>query len=307
VGVVTARPAVVVIGSVNVDLVLRVACLPAPGETVTGGSFARHGGGKGANAAVAAARSGAAVSIVAAVGDDELGRWQLAELSREGIDIAGVTRLEGVPTGVALIVVDESGENQIAVASGANAMLDAELVGRALRSLDPAPGAVCVLGFEVADAALDAAGRWASERAIRVIVDPAPARPISAALLAAHPILTPSASEAIALTGEGGVDRAAAVLRERSGAPVLVTLGSGGVLFLDDHGARTIPAPKVDVVDTTGAGDAFVGALAAALARGDELEEATRWAIAAASLSTMVAGARSTPSADAITGLLVEP
>ena len=123
---------VVVVGSVNADLVVSVARLPAPGETVAGGSFARHGGGKSANQAVAAARLGAAVELVAAVGDDDLGADALAELEREGVGVAGVARLPRTPTGVAAIVVDAAGENQIAVASGANAQLDAGAMRRAV-------------------------------------------------------------------------------------------------------------------------------------------------------------------------------
>src|SRR5439155_22582185 len=192
----SSRPAVIVVGSVNADLVIRVGHLPASGETVTGGSFARHGGGKGANAAVAAARSGAVVSLVAAAGDDDLGEWQLAGLAGEGIDLSTVARIEGASTGVALIVVDEMGENLIAVASGANALLDGPMVDQALRSLEPATGAVCVLGFEVPEEALVAAAGWALEHRVRVIVDPAPARAIPPAVFAARPIFTPNAAEA---------------------------------------------------------------------------------------------------------------
>ena len=299
----SSRPAVIVVGSVNADLVVRVGHLPASGETVTGGSFARHGGGKGANAAVAAARSGAVVSLVAAAGDDDLGEWQLAGLAGEGIDLSTVARIEGASTGVALIVVDEMGENLIAVASGANALLDGPMVDQALRSLEPATGAVCVLGFEVPDEALVAAAGWALEHRVRVIIDPAPARAIPAAVLAARPIFTPNAAEASALTGEGSPERAAPVLRERSGAPVLVTLGARGVLLLDERGARMIPAPRTNAVDTTGAGDVFAGAVAAALSRGDDLEPAVRWAVVAAALSATQAGARSAPSARTIAEL----
>ena len=135
---------VYVVGSVNVDLVVRAASLPAPGETVTGGTFERHGGGKSANQAVAAARQGAAVRMIGAVGDDDLGEEAIAQLAAEGIDVAGVQRLASAPTGVALIAVDAAGENQIAVASGANAELSAEAVERALDRA--APGGVALLG-----------------------------------------------------------------------------------------------------------------------------------------------------------------
>ena len=298
------RPSVIVVGSINVDFVVRVVRLPRPGETVSGGSYERHGGGKGANAAVAAARSGARVRLVAAVGDDELGEWQLAKLSAERIDTTGVTPMAGAHTGVALITVDADGENQIAVASGANALLDARAVERALESVEPAVGAVCLLGFEVPDAALLPAAEWAGEHRVRVIVNPAPARSISAALLASHPILTPNESEALGLTGEGNVERAGRSLHERSGAAVLVTRGADGVLLVDDEGAWTLPGPQVTPVDTTGAGDVFNGALSAALSRGDRFRQAVRWAMAAAAVSTTGSGARSAPSADEVLAFL---
>ncbi len=298
------RPSVIVVGSINVDFVVRVARLPGAGETVTGGSFERHGGGKGANAAVAAARSGAAVLLVAAVGGDDLGDWQVAELAAEGIDTTGVTRIGEAQTGVALITVDAGGENQIAVASGANVGLDARAVARALESVEPEPSAVCLLGFEIVDEALAAAGHWAREHRLRVIVNPAPARSIPAALLGLHAILTPNGSEALALTGESDAERAGLSLHERSGAAVLVTRGVDGVLLVDEEGVRRLSAPRVTAVDTTGAGDVFNGALAAALSRGDDLAVAVRWATAAAALSTTVVGARSAPSREAVERLL---
>jgi len=299
-----AGPGVIVVGSINVDFVVRVAHLPRPGETVTGGLLERHGGGKGANAAVAAARSGARVRLVAAVGDDELGEWQLAKLTADGMDTTGVTRIAGAHTGVALITVDAGGENQIAVASGANDRLDAPAVERALESVEPAPGAVCLLGFEVADDALAAAGRWAVDHRIRVILNPAPARPIPAALLGLHPILTPNEREAMTLTGETNVEHAGRSLRERSGAAVLVTRGADGVLLVDEAAVRPLPAPHVVAVDTTGAGDVFNGALAAALSRGDHFRQAVRWAMAAAAVGTTGSGARSAPSADEVLAFL---
>ena len=165
----------VVVGSVNLDLVVRVRTLPAPGETVSGGTFERHGGGKSANQAVAAARLGASVALVGAVGADELGAEAVARLEREGVDCSGIERLDDAPTGVALIVVDEAGENQIAVASGANARLDAAIVERGV------PAAVVVLlGLEVPDEAVLAGARAAGGR---LVLNPAPARPLPDELL----------------------------------------------------------------------------------------------------------------------------
>jgi ribokinase len=285
-------PRVVVVGSVNADLVVSTATLPGPGETVAGGTFARHGGGKGANQAVAAARLGAAVTLVAAVGDDDLGAAALEELAAEGIDVAAVAREAGMATGVALIVVDRAGENTVTVASGANEALDGERVAAALAgSLDGARGVV-LLGHEVEEAAVLAGARAARGAGWIVVLNPAPARPIGDELAALAPLLTPNATEAAALTGEADPEAAAATLAARTGAPVLVTLGADGALLHEDGRAERIPAPRVDVVDTTGAGDTLNGALAVELARGVPLRDAARAAVAAAALSTRAAGAR---------------
>ncbi len=288
---------VVVVGSVNVDLVVSVGQLPRAGETVAGGTFARHGGGKGANQAVAAARLGARVAIVGTVGADEMGDEALGELASEGIDVDHVARLDGVPTGVAAIVVDESGENQIAVASGANAELDAAAVERELAALladdagsDAFPGGVVLLSNEVPEAAVAAGLGAAAAAGWLAVLNPAPARASEGAL--GGVVLTPNADEARELAGEDDVEAAARVLAARTAAPVLVTLGADGALLLDGGDAQRLPAPPVSVVDTTGAGDTVNGALAAELAAGRPLAEAVRFALAAAALSTTAAGAR---------------
>jgi ribokinase len=283
---------VVVVGSVNADLVVSVDRLPRAGETVSGGTFARHGGGKGANQAVAAARAGARVAMVGAVGADDLGDDALRALGDEGIDVSAVARLEGVATGVAAIVVDERGENQIAVASGANATLGGDEVAAALARLlaaGDAPGVV-LLGHEVPEAAVVAALRAARDAGWVAVLNPAPARALVGDL--AGVILTPNADEARALAGEDDPEAAARVLAGRTGAAVLVTLGADGALLLDGDRVERLPAPAVDVVDTTGAGDAVNGALAAELAAGRPLREAARFALTAAALSTRTAGAR---------------
>jgi ribokinase len=282
---------VVVVGSVNADLVVSVGRLPQPGETVTGGTFARHGGGKGANQAVAAARMGARVALVAAVGADDLGDEALRELAAEGVDVSAVARLDGVPTGVAAIVVDEGGENQIAVASGANAELDGDVVEAALGRLTAAhPPGVVLLGHEVPDTAVAGGIRAARAAGRLAVLNPAPARPLPADVEGV--ILTPNADEARALAGERDVGEAARALAARTGAPVLVTLGAEGAVLLDEGRSGRLPAPAVGVVDTTGAGDAVNGALAAELAAGQPIAAAARFAIAAAALSTRAAGAR---------------
>jgi ribokinase len=281
--------AVVVVGSVNADLVVSVARLPRAGETVAGGTFARHGGGKGANQAVAATRAGARVALVGAVGADDFGEEALQELETEGVDVSEVARLDGVPTGVAAIVVDAAGENQIAVALGANAVLDAHAVSRSLARLLATPPGVVLLGHEVSEEVVRT-GIMAARAGWLPVLNPAPARPLPDGLDGVT--LTPNADEARELTGEQDIDAAAHALAARTGAPVLVTLGADGALLLHEGVVERLPAPRVDVVDTTGAGDALTGALAAELAAGRPLRDAARFALTAAALSTRAPGAR---------------
>jgi ribokinase len=285
---------VLVVGSINVDLVVATAMLPGRGETVVGGSFAQHQGGKGANQAVAAARMGAAVTFVGAVGDDEFGRASLNDLKGEGIDVTRVAVLNGDSTGIALIVVDLHGQNQIAVASGANGKLTGAFVERALAGgaqLPAGPGAY-LANLEIRDDAVVAGARYARERGMTVIVNPAPARALNSELIALQPILIPNEVEVEAMTGERDPTEAGRLLAGRTGAPVIVTLGQRGVVIISKEGVRQIPPPYVEVVDTTGAGDAFAGALAAELASGADLFDAARVAVRAASLSTTTRGAR---------------
>ena len=173
---------VIVVGSANVDLTVRAARLPAAGETITGGIFSRQNGGKGANQAVAAARYGAATRFIGAVGDDPLADEVVDGLRAAGVATGGVARLPGTATGVALIVVDAQGENQIAVASGANGLLSGALVAQALGSVEPTPGSVCLVGFEIGDEAVMAAATWARGHDLFLVVNPAPARPLPTGL-----------------------------------------------------------------------------------------------------------------------------
>ena len=279
------RPRVIVVGSINTDLVVVGERLPAPGETVSGARFSQHGGGKGANAAVAAARLGAAVTMVGAVGGAAVGDEARELLRREGGATRGVERSDA-PTGVALIAVDAAGENQIAVASGANADVDAAAVERALRAAGPG---VVLTNHEIPLAARVAAARTADGP---VVLNPAPASEIPDELYALGPIVTPNAGEAAELTGEQDPEAAARALAARTGAPVLVTLGAQGALVLEGDRLERVAAPAVASVDTTGAGDALNGALAVALAEGRELHAAAAFAVAAAALSTRAEGAR---------------
>jgi ribokinase len=295
--------AVVVVGSVNVDLVAVMPTLPGPGETVIGPGVERHGGGKGANAAVAAARLGAGVALVAAVGDDAFGAEALADLERDGVDVSAVAVLPGAPTGAALIVVDRAGENQIAVGAGANFALSAAHVERALDGLLDGCGCV-VVGTEIPDACVAAAVTAAAAAGVRCVLNPAPARPALLEVTGAAPLLTPNAGEARLLAEAAGADlpepgdrrasaRAGAALAALTGAPVVVTLGAAGALLVRP-GAEPVAVPprRADVVDTTGAGDTFNGALAVRLAASADLEDAVRYAVAAAALSVTRAGAR---------------
>ncbi len=297
--------AVVVAGSINVDLIVGVSRLPGAGETVLGNGFVQQNGGKSANQAVAASKVGAAVSMLGAVGDDDLGRSALAGLEEAGVDVSSCRIVAGEHTGLALIVVDGRGENQIAVAPGANARLDAAIVEAEVAQLRCAPGAVCLLGFEVGDDAVLATARWASAAGLRIILNPAPARPILDELYALAPILTPNETEAEMLTGESDPTAAARVLSDRSGAPVVVTLGAEGALLWLTGQAEHLPATPVDPIDTTGAGDALNGILAAELAAGATLREALRWAMAGAALKTTKAGAQAgLPDREAISARL---
>jgi len=284
---------VVVVGSVNVDMVVHASTLPSPGSTITGGMYERYGGGKGANQAVAAARLGARVALIAAVGDDDTGREAVEELTQEGVDVSRVLQLDDVATGVALIVVDRNGENQIAVASGANEHLDGTMVKGALSGITLRDGGVCLIGFEVGDLAIEAAATWASSHGHAVVLDPAPARPLSPVLAASKPVTTPNEGELLELTGETEVAVAATSFSQLTRNSVVVTLGSDGVLLLDDGVLSTVPPYQVSAVDTTGAGDAFTGALAVGLAEGSSIAPAVGLAQAVAALSVRSEGARS--------------
>jgi len=283
---------VVVAGSINVDLIVGVPRLPGAGETVHGDRFVQQNGGKSANQAVAASKVGASVMMLGAVGSDDLGRSALAGLREAGVDVSSCRVVEGEYTGLALIIVDAAAENQIAVAPGANARLDAAMIEAEVAELEPTPETVCLLGFEVHDDAVLAAARWASSKGLRIILNPAPARPVLDELYALGPILTPNETEAEMLTGEPDPAIAARILSGRSGAPVIVTLGADGALLWADGAAERLPALRVEPVDTTGAGDALNGILAAELVGGAGLREALRWAMVGAALKTTKAGAQ---------------
>ena len=302
-------PRVLVVGAVNVDLVVHTDRLPGPGETVVGPGVARHGGGKGANAAVAAARAGAEVRYCGAVGADDTGTGALADLRAEGIDVTDVAVLEDVATGTALIVVDGRGENQIAVGAGANAAVEPAAVRAAVAR--SAEWAGCVLvSTEIPPEAVAAAVETTVAHGLACVLNPAPVAAGLVDLLRLGPVVTPNRSELrdlYALVEEGtagSVAEMATAVAALTGASVVVTLGGDGVLIVDpERGVTSLPAPPADVRDTTGAGDTFNGVLAAALAAGAAVPEAVARGVAAASLSVGTVGARAgMPRAAAIDG-----
>jgi len=291
---------IVVFGSINLDLVARVPRFAQPGETLAAESFAVHPGGKGANQALAAARAGASVALVGAVGDDAFAAPALALLRAGGVDVARVRAVAGA-TGIALIDVTAAGENAIRIVAGANADVDAAAV-------DPAwltPATTVVLQQEIPASANLALATRAQAADARIVLNAAPARDVDAALLDAIDILVVNEPEMRAVAAAMRLPAAPeafapAFVRQRGGAAV-ITLGARGVVAADAKGTYALPAPSVTVVDTTGAGDAFVGALAAALDRALGLQAALARGVAAGSLACRHAGAQpALPCADEI-------
>lgn len=285
---------VVVVGSCMTDLITTVPRLPRLGETLVGTSFAIGFGGKGANQAVQAARLGGRVAMVARVGDDDFGRATLDNFVRQGVDARHVEAVAGVPSGVAPIAVQPDGHNTVLIVPGANDTLSAEAVAAALEDLGPARVVLCQL--EVPDDAVAAAFRWAAAHGARTILNPAPARAVPDEILTAADVLAPNETELTLLTGVERVDelaevaRGARLLRRRPDQIVVVTLGARGAWLLDGDGERAVAAPAVDAVDSTGAGDAFVGTLALWLARGAPLAAAADAACRVAAESVRRAG-----------------
>ena len=280
---------VVVIGSINVDLVVEADRLPKPGETVLGGRFSTHDGGKGANQAVAASRCGVRVTMIGAVGSDVHGERALASLAAEGIDISRVRRVETEPTGVAIIAVGPRGENLIVVAPGANGTLDLDDDDRALiRAAD-----AILTNHEIPPAATLEALRSAHAGGVTAILNPAPARALSAEVLSLGPILTPNEHELVVAIGNELTGAALDDLAVRHAGPIIVTQGPAGALLVDrERRQRFNGRLAPHVVDTTGAGDAFCGVLAAWLAEGRSLDEAIEAANAAGAMAVSASGAR---------------
>lgn len=291
----TKGNSVVVVGSSNTDMILRVARVPRPGETLLGGLFSTAAGGKGANQAVAAARAGGRVAFVARLGRDALGDEAMAGFKREGMTLSHVVRDKAHPSGVALIFVGADGENSIGVAGGANQQLSPKDVAAARGLI--AGARVLLLQLETPLATVEAAAEIGSRAGIEVILNPAPAQALSNSLLRKITLLTPNETEASILTGIEVTDVASATLaaralQKRGARNVIVTLGANGALVATGEEAVWVQGFKVKAVDTTAAGDVFNGALAVRLAEGCPLGEAVRFAHAAAAISVTRPGAQ---------------
>jgi ribokinase len=299
---------IAVLGSINMDLVLRVPALPRPGETVLGDRLLRFPGGKGANQATAAARLGAEVRMLGRVGSDDFGDELLRGLEGDRVDVSGVSRETLEPSGAALILVEESGQNVVAVAPGGNSRVGEDDVLRLVAGL--APGDVVVLQLEVPQDAVRAAAEGCRKAGATVVLNAAPIGPsVTRSSLPEVDILVVNEGEAAALSGlaVAGVEsaEAAAAVLSSSARAVVVTLGAAGAILWEGRGARRFAAHKVRVVDATAAGDAFVGAIAYALAAGATLAEAVELGGAAGAIAVSRMGARSSlPTLDEVQRLL---
>lgn len=303
------KPKVVVVGSSNTDLVMRLPRLPRPGETIIGGTFSMAPGGKGANQAVAASRAGGDVTLIAKIGDDQFGRQAIDGFRKDGIDTHFVDVVSSTASGIALIFVDGSGENSIGVASGANNELhpaDVEKAGAIIASAD-----VLLLQLEIPLPTVEAAVRIAANAGVRVLLNPAPARQLDPQFLKRISVITPNEHEVETLTGveisdDASVATAASILRGRSIPAVVITLGARGA-FLSVGGSDSFVEPfAVKAIDSTAAGDVFSGALAVALGERLALNEAVRFASAAAALSVTRLGAQpSAPGREEILSFMI--
>ncbi len=296
---------VVVAGAINTDLVAVVERAPQAGETVTGSSFSVFSGGKGANQAVAAQRSGAPTVMVGAVGDDAFGADRRADLAAEGIIVGGIAEIAGMTSGVALIMVEREGENRIAYVPGPTLRVTGEQIRAAMEAHRPA---VYLQPNEVPSEAAAEAFRAARELGAATVLNAAPDPETVWPVLADVDYLIVNEVEAFALVDEAGpLDDIAVRVARRSGTRVVLTAGADGAYGVEDDAVFHVAAPAVKVVDTTGAGDAFCGAFAACLARGTPFREAVAWSVVAGSLATTISGAQpSIPRGEAIEGLIAD-
>ena len=286
-----ARPHILVVGSSNTDMVVFCDRLPHPGETVLGGEFHMFGGGKGANQAVAAARAGGAVTFLGAYGADTFGTDARDRLLKEGINVDYFQCVPGVPSGVALILVDGvTRENLIAVAKSANEAVDSAMVSAA-RPIFETAGAV-ISQLEIRDGAIEAVARICHELGKPFVLNPAPSRLLPKLVYESLYIIVVNEHEARDITGQEDIPSAVRRLHELGCKHVVVTLGARGVMFSEGETVEFVAAPKVHAVDTTGAGDCFVGWLGVGVAEGLSLRAATERACQAASIKVTRAGAQ---------------
>ena len=281
---------ILVVGGLNMDLVIQTPRYPEYGENLIGSDFNTYPGGKGANQAVAAARLGASVKLVGRVGTDAFGDTLLQTVTQSGVETSYIRRDAQAATGVAVIIVDSRGQNTIVVAHGANDHLTPEDVSAAEEAFKQA--SVLVLQFEIPLPTTARAIQLARDHGARVVLNPGPARIVDAAFLSKVDYLIPNQNELATLTGVTSISEAANALSSWGVKQVVVTLGSEGVLVVKDDREVTLPAHHVQVVDTTAAGDSFVGAFAVALNEGLPTRQAAAWANAAGALAVTKAGAQ---------------
>lgn len=287
---------IVVVGSMNMDMVVKTSHIPQPGETVLGGSFLMNPGGKGANQAVAVARLGGEVAFIGKIGDDIFGKQSSQLFDEEGVDTRGILADLSSPSGIALITVDERGENSIVVAPGANAHLEPTDVERVL---DKYPDSkILLIQLEIPMRTVEYACRIAQHKGMQVILNPAPANELVPTIFGLIDVITPNEHEAEMLSGVRITDipsarQAAESIHAQGVRHVIITLGKQGAALLEDGVFYHIPAPVVETVDTTAAGDVFNGALAVAIAEGKGLTDAVSFACRAASIAVTKMGAQS--------------
>ncbi|MBG9378740.1 ribokinase [Panacibacter sp. DH6] len=289
------KPSIVVVGSSNTDMVIKSPYLPKPGETILGGTFFMNAGGKGANQAVAAARLGGNVSFIAKVGNDVFGKEAVTGFQKEGIDTAYVFTDATQPSGVALINVDDNGENCIVVASGANAALSTTDIDNARDKIINA--SIVLVQLETPLTTVAHVAALANDYGVTIILNPAPATKLDDALLAHIAVITPNQHEAAMLTGievndTASAKHAAKILHGKGVKTVIITLGADGALLYHNDFFTGVASPVVKAADTTAAGDVFNGALAVALAEGKSVQHAVAYACSAAAISVTRLGAQ---------------
>ncbi|MGK7395013.1 MAG: ribokinase [Candidatus Cyclobacteriaceae bacterium M3_2C_046] len=292
-------PQITVIGSTNTDMLIKTSRLPKPGETVGGGIFSIANGGKGANQAVSASRAGGEVTFVTCVGDDDLGKAQLQNFREDHINTDFVFVQSENPTGVALITIDDQGENSIAVAPGANGALSKKVIEQSMAAIESAD--LILLQLEIPFKSVTYAIDQAYQRGKKILLNPAPAQKLDDALLKKLDTLVVNETEAellsdLPVSDQSQIQKVADILRKKGPRNVIITLGAKGAYVLTDQDDRLIPGFKVKAaVDTTGAGDVFCGTLSVALAEGQSMVDAVKFAAAAAAISVTRLGAQ--PSA----------